>query len=520
MRKLILLLLLASLWTPALCLAEAAEPQPVEVTIDEIGVTTTIPAGWTVVTPETVSRHFEYFDEITPEKAAEAMRAEGVYLAAFNAAGDAALRVIAREGDETAKVYRDISRYTPEMRAAIKDDFLDRAAWALTGYRYTEAAWTNRENQGRILNLTYLIRFGETTTHRGLQAYTIRNGLHITLDLQVEGRRVESADQRAFDAMARQTLYPMSLNMPKLPVGLTVTGGMPEEAVKPELTLHGATMRGATVEAWLKPSGGQASVVGSDKAGSGGDYEIELTLPGAGEYELFLIASLEGYANSDATGILTYEPGRIPIDFTSAPSGDYFEPQVAVEGKTLAGVTVQCMEFDTNKRIVTGSDGRFSFKLDRGVTGVREVTLAFTKKGFTDRRVDIVFNRKWRMADYAAYLKANEVQPLSYANLAAKADKYAGRIVQYTGQVISVSTAGTRHYVQLALKVNKSGAWSEGLVAVRDGEEIALAVGDRATLYVEVTTDTSMFSSMDENGNQVDTALPMVMLLAYVKADE
>lgn len=519
MRSVCVLLLALCFCAGLACAEEAkpAAPQPTEVTIDEIGVTTFVPAGWTVVTPDTVAQHFDFFKESTPEKAADAMRAEGVYVAAFNATGDAALRVIAQEGDETAALYRDIDRYTPAMRTAIKEDFLDREAWSLTGYRYLEAAWTNKANQGRLLRLTYSIRRDGATAYRGRQAYTIRNGLAITLDLRVTGRQVEGADERAFESLIQQTLFPMSLDMPKLPVGLTVIGGMPEEATKPELVLRGTTARGATVEAWLKVGEEQPVSAGQDKVGASGEFSISVTLPGAGEYHLFLIASLEGYADSNADSFVVYEPGKILVQFTSLPEGDVYDAHLVVSGKTLPGVTIQCMEGDFNKKVVTGSDGKFSIKLDRGINGPRQVTLSFDKKGYANRRVDTSFNRLWNMPDYVAYLKA-KVQPLSYQNLCGKADKYVGRIVRYTGQVVEVTAANGHQFVQLALTVSKDGVLSDKLVAAFGGAEVSLQDGDRATLYVEVTGESFDFPNLDENGGESVVAVPSVKLLAYETA--
>lgn len=499
-----------------LCIPQALAAEGTETVLLEIGVVTAFPSSWTVVTPSNAAEHAALLEAAGLAWEKEALLAEGVYAVAFAPDSDATLRVTAREGDETQALYYDIERYTAQMRTAIKNDFLDKAAWALTGYRYSEAEWTNREGQGRLLNLTYTIRHAEETVARGRQVYTIRNGLAFTLDLQVGARQITTEEGRIFTNFVNATTFPESLDMPLLPVGLTVTDTVPEETNKAAFTLRGQTMGGASVSAYAQASSGDPALVGEAAASSSGAYKLDITLPAEGEYRLYLVASLEGYADSEAGYWISYDTARLPVSFTSYPDGLVTDEKIVVSGKTLSGVSIQCMEGETNKTAKTGSDGVFSFTLDKAIVGERTVVLSMTKDGYQNRRFTLQFDRQWLMEDYAKYL-SGQVQSLSYKNLSENAEKYAGRLVSYTGQVIEVSNYGDRWYVQLALTKTQDGAWTDHLIAISDGVEIPLAGGDTATLYVEVINDTYGFTEVTDDGEVINRNYPAVTLLAYQK---
>lgn len=515
MKKMVICCLLCLL----VCMPSALAAGTAGFAITEIGVTTAFPANWTVVTPASVAQHFSFFEEASADIAAGNMRTEGVYAVAFSPNGDAMLRVIMQKGDADAALYHDIDRYTNEMRNAIKDDFLDKEAWSLTGYRYTEATWTNKEGQGRLLNLAYTIRAGEEIVARGLQTYTVRNGAAFTLDLQVKGRKLEREDERIFADFVESTVYPAGKSAPLLPVGLTLTGTVPEETHKDTLTISGETTKGAVVKAWvLPPDGEQMTDVGQIKAGGGGTFKLEIKLPSPGDWRLYIKSELDGYEPSEDGRWISYDPKRIPVTFTSYPEGVVTDSQIIVSGKTISGVTIQCMEGDENKKRTTGSDGNFSFKLDRAIVGDRQVVLSLTKKNYDNRRFDIAFNRQWARADHVKYL-SEKVQSLSYENLSTNPEKYVGRLVRYSGEVLDVSSAGSRVYVQLGMKQDKEGAWTERIVAFADGLEVLLTAGDMASLYIEVTTETFAFSGVTAEGDEIDIDLPAVKLLTYEKKE-
>lgn len=513
-KKTSLCMLFCLLWMQAAALA--GETDDASLSLHEIGLSTVFPAGWTIIIRDNAAPYAWLFEADTETDALRKMEAEGLYAVAFSPEGDAALRVYAADDDETVRVYYDIDRYTPAMRTGIKEHFLDRAAWAVTGYRFTEANWTNKEGQGRLLHLQYTVHSGDVTVASGRQVYTVRNGLAVTLDLRVTGRQISKEDERAFNAMVAGTEFPVSTDIPLLPTGLTFTTALPEETHKAGQTVRGETTKGATVSAWLVQDDNELVKLGETTA-SGSTFRLDFELPEEGELRLYFTAELDGFETSQEGRWIYFDASRLPVTFTSYPDALYTGAQVIIEGETIAGVTLTCVEGEVySKKVVTGADGTFSFKLDQAIVGERQVELVAQKDGFEPRTFTLRFDRQWLAEDYGKYLD-DQVQSLSFANLTEHAEKYVDRLVKYSGTVLNVSSAGTRTYVQLGVRQDKNGKWSERIVAVADGMEVALAEGDAATLYFEVTGEFFVFSDIDEDGREADINLPSVRLIVCVK---
>lgn len=480
--------------------------------LESAGLTAAFPSGWTVVTPETTALYMQWFAESSAEIASNNMLSEGCAAVAFSPDGNDELRVFVTEDDDSA-LYWDISRYTQSMRSGIRSDYLDRDAWALTGYRFTSAEWTNKSEQGYVLWLAFTMRYDEEIIARGLQAFTVRGGKRITVEFRTSGK-VEDADSSTFRKCVGAFIFPQAdeTEMPLLPVGLTVTGGLPEETCKQSFTLRGTTTKKAIVTAMLSDQDGNVVDGGSAAADSSGAYKLTVTVPSEGEWQLLVTASLDGMEDTSLSGWLTYDADMLPVNFTSYLSGDVYDSKLVLSGKTIEGVKIQCLENDVNKTVRTDSSGSFSFTLDRGITGERKVILQLSKSGYADRRFFIEFNRCWEDGEYAEYLE-NQVQSLSYENLSTKGDHYVGRIVKYSGVVQEVSSSGERYYVRFA----RNGDEALQLIAVQDGGEMPLAAGDSATIYFSVTGEHYTFSTVTADGEAKDTDLPSVTLLSWVK---
>lgn len=506
----------AVIWVLFLCVTLAQSALSEKKQLPDIGVTALFPDEYTVVTQNNVRDHTDFFVEGSAEDIEREMILSGVHAIAFSPEEDVQLRLIAVDGDETAKLYYDVERYTSAMRSEIRNYFLDRTNFEAEGIRYSEAEWTNKPGQGRLLRMSYNVRIGEEVVARGRQAYTIRNGMAFTLDMRVSGRTVTSADELVFEAFVAGTLLPRDEDMPLLPVGLTLAAPLPEEVYKPELSVRGTTTRGAAVAAYFQPNDSDPMLAAETVASNNGSFQLDITLPHTGDTRLYIVASLTGLEDSDVGGWINYEPNRLPVNFTAYPKGVVTDSQIYVTGKTIGGVVIQCMEGEENQRITTGSDGSFSFKLDRMQTGERTVVLSFTKDAFNNRRFTFNFDREWLMEDYVKQLD-KQVKSLSYQRLTDEAERYAGRIVRYSGLVVQVSGTDGRTYVELASKQEADGTWDSRIIAVAEGIDVALAEGDMADIYFEVTTERYSFPSLSEAEDGSIVELPAVKLLAYQK---
>ena len=509
MKKTLLLVLtcLALLAPLAACAALAKYP------LSDIGASVSFPSDYTVVTPETVSGYLELFDNASAEDAEREMILSGVQAAAFSPARDVVLRLIAVDGDETAKTYHDVERYTAAMRTEIRNYFLDRKNFD-AGMRYTEAEWTNKTGRGRILQLSYTVRDGEEIIARGRQGYTIRAGTAFTLDMRVTGRRITAEEERTFDAMLGSVVFPRDKDMPLLPVGLKLSEPIPEEVHKDILTIRGETTKGATISAYYQPNVGNPVPIGEAKANNSGVFRLDIQLY-SGDNRIYILASLNGFEDSDIAAWVSYDPRRLPVSFTSSLDGIVTDEKIIVSGKTVSGVTIQCMEGETHKKTTTGSDGKFSFTLDPNATGSRRVAVSFDKPGFEHRRFTFTFTREWLMEDFVRRL-AKDVQPLSYQNLTENAERFTGRIVCYSGMVIEVSESEGVTFIDLASRQDSAGVWGNRIVAVSEvGMEIPLQARDMVDIYFEVTPETYTFpDNLSELEGQT-IELPAVKLLGY-----
>jgi len=497
----------------ALLASAAAQASLSKYPLSDLGASISLPSDYTVVTPETVSSHLEFFGATSAEDAEREMILSGVHVAAFSPSQDVMLRLTAVDGDETAKAYHDIERYTAAMRTEIRTFFLDRKNFD-EGMRYTEADWTNKTGRGRILQLQYTVREGEEIIIRGRQAYTIRAGMAFTLDMQVTGRRISAEDERMFDSVLGALVFPRDENVPLLPVGLKLAEPIPEEVHRDTLTLRGETTKGATVAAYYQPNIGNPVPIGEVTASNSGAFRLDIQLY-TGDNRIYILATLGGFEDSDVAAWVNYDPSRLPVSFTSYPEGIVTDERIIVSGKTIPGVTIQCMEGETNKKTTTGSDGRFSFTLDRDATGSRRVALSFDRAGFANRRFTFDFTREWLMEDWVRQL-AKQAQSLSYQNLTENTQRFIGRIVCYSGLVVEVSESEGVTYVDLASRQDSSGNWGNRIIAFSEaGMEIPLQQGDMADIYFEVTPETFTFpDNLSELDGQT-IELPAVKLLGY-----
>ncbi len=507
LRKILLAFLCAAMLLPAAGAAAAFR-------IDELGLEAAFPEGWVVVTPDTVSEHFSYFDEKTPEIAAQLLRDEGIYALAFSPDGNACCRVLADTEDQTAKTYGEIDMYSVAMRTEIKNDFLDKSAWSLTGFRCSEAEW-KRGTQGRLLWMVYTVRFGEETTVRGRRVYTVHNGIAFTLDFQRYDGRLTGSDDKLFEAFVKESVFPVSEEVPVLPVGLTVTDGIPAESGKLTWTARGKTEKSGLVTILGLLEGSESPVtLGEAKASSDGVWRCEAVFPEQGVWQVTVRASKAGYADVEITGMTEIVSGRIPVSFTSLPQGDVYDKKIVISGTTLSGTEIQCLEGTSNVTKRAGSDGTFSITIDPGAAGHRTVVLSLNKKGYDNRRITIEFNRCWNPEDYAEYLEGVR-QGLSYENFAGDPARYVGRIVRFKGIVQSVSSAEERTYVEIALTIQDSSRYKDSFIALSD-EPLQVAEGDQVTVYGTVTGETFTFTSWDEEGNATQRELPSLNVLTLL----
>lgn len=506
MRKkglLCLCLLALCLWGNALA-AESA------VILPSVQIQTAVPTGWTTVTPENAQNHTALLGTPAGVDPAQRMRDEGIAFTAYGPSRDVRMQILYGENDET-RLYFDIERYTAEMRKDIRAHYLDKDAWG--NLRYSEAEWKNTSATGRLLRLTYTVRQNDEITARGLAAYTVRNGRGYLLQIQAEGRRLTSEEQKQFEAFVKATQFTPQLEMPLLPVGLTLTTPLPGETLGETFKLRGETAPGATVTAAISELGGPPTLVGEAVAKNSGSFTLEVTLPGKGAWDFAVDAMLEGFETSTLTSRLFCDPDRIPILLNTPLEGEVLDAQPELSGTTLAGTTLTAWEGNQEYTAKAASDGSFRIKLAQDITGERSLEVLFTHPDMPDRRETYAFTRQWRADDYEDFI-ADQVTKLSYKNLTGDPKKYMDRLVKYTGLVREVSQNGDKVYMRVAVSQGKNGEWEDEVIIVDHGEAEFIA-DDIAVFYGTVTGNTHSYSlpPTAENPNGGTLLLPELLLV-------
>jgi hypothetical protein len=119
--------------------------------------------------------------------------------------------------------------------------------------------------------------------------------------------------------------------------------------------------------------------------------------------------------------------------------------------------------------------------------------------------VEYAFERYWRTADYAEYLKG-EAQRLSFANLSADPVKFKGWLVGFSGVVQDVSQAeeGGRTYLRMTTSTKKV---PEEVVFVSDSA-VLFKAGQAIRCYGTVTGETFPFPVPDAGAEGAVIDLP------------
>lgn len=477
------------------------------ITLPNIQLVTTFPDGWTIVTPDTAARYSALLG-VSSEVAADVMNSDNVVVAAFGTGADIAMRVRMTQTD-ASEVYFDIDRYTTAMRNAIRADYLDAEAWKLTGLRFSEAEWRNPAKAGRYLRLTYTRRSEGEIVARGLMAFTVHNGREITLQIEATGRQLSSKEIALFDTWLGETAYTPELDMPMLPTGLAFSEPFVQESISTTVRIKGTTQVGALVTGSLIEGDNAPFPVGETTAKAGGAFTLTLTLPREGAWTLVVESALEGYETTRYESALSVDSKRIPINLSAPLEGDVWDAQPRLVGKTLAQTEITVSDNgNISKR--TTSEGDFSIKLSPEPAGTRVVTVTLKKRGYDERTIKYVFERRWHTEEYAAYLKT-QVKATTYANLAADPGKYAGRIVSFTGLASEVSTGDGSSSIRLQTAPGKADPGELYCVAE---EELMVEPDRTVTVYGIITGETY---TIPETDDAAAVTLPIVRVLLVVE---
>lgn len=435
-----------------------------------------------VLTPDNVADNAAWFatQNIDPDSAQTSFAAEGILLMAVNSAQGYRVIISALE-DADGQMYFDLNEQDEDMRGDYRRSHTNgTAGYTTLGYTYSSSTWRNYgENVGRFLKLKYSLKQADFEC-TGYQRRTIRNGYTITVDLQVTGRKLKTADEKYIDRIMSGFAFTTIKGAPLGALMLSVTSTVPRETGDNTLTIKGKTEKGATVTAALISMTSTTTKSFSDTANSKGNYEIKVTFPEGGTYSMIVTSQATDGRNAQQVFSITYERNLLPVTLTSVPPS-----QISADSFTIAGTTERNAKTQVSvtgpisfQKSKTGSS--FSFDIDTSMAGTYQVLILVSKSGLDTRSFSYTVERVMSEDETLARIKKN-AQSITYSRLRSDKATYAGTTFGYTGYIIESFAAGSEWTVKMAL--SRSGSTYKDIVYVICKEDPGYAVGAQVKMY-------------------------------------
>lgn len=496
MKRAIFLLMALSL----VCFASGALAQ--QVVMEDSGAAMEFPDPWLVLSPSTVRIYKDVLGDAGMD--AEAMAAryarDGVVCEGWSEDFQQSLRLIVTADERSLRIH-DIERATDSERTALKNLFSNnRYEGQRSSVRYQSASWLTHSSMGRFLLLRYTVKENEVITERGLQYFTIRNGVNYIIDWSVKDRRLTNADLTWFrQSILENFIFTVQIDPPPLPVTLDVT--LPTETGIGALTLEGTASANAGLALTYTDGESEEEVLSVGSANADGSFRLVFELPEAGIYTVTLTAEKEGFTPASVSGPLTYEPRLLPVNFTEWPEGQVTGDTTTLSGTTVAGANLQLLTETgvTTKR--ASSSGTFSFELTTKAEGEYAYTLAVNKDGYDQRRIPVSFTRVITEQQRMQQIK-DSAQRISYANLQNKSSQYLGAVMRLSGQVVGISQGQGAWFIRMNIVKNAKGNWTSP-VLISCSDNPGIEEGSNIVVYASVTEP---FIEQSESG--ADVAVP------------
>ena len=490
--KRICLLCLLLLALPALALGQTIAMESAHLAFD-------YPDSWLVLSPQLAKVYAPLLDEhgINGYALCDELAEQGVLSRAYNPRFDQHMSVIVRR-DELSEEIFDIGSVTDEQRKTLKNRALNDRLWETTGLRARDVEW-QREGGDYWLYIHYTKTFSDEIVGRGLRYVTVRNGMYVMLDWQIDGGRFGNRDLSYFRKMTANLTVTEMLDMPMRSVKLAAQ--IPQETTVSGLTIEGETTPNATLVAEAPDGAGEMALLSVGVAGASGKFSLLVPLEAEGSYDIRLTASMEGMLESSVSGTVVYSAKTLPVTLEGFEEGGVHtveKDRTKFSGRTLAGVQIQLVTpYGVSKKRADG-DGSFSFELSTEDEGEYRYTLILDKDGFDQRRVMFTLVRVMTDDQEKQAVRA-AAEKISYKNLQKNLDENLGKVMSLYGPVYEISAAGTMQYIRMHFNKDASGTWYNPVIIVSEGDTGA-KVGDMLTVVCEVS---GVFEEQDERGEPV-----------------
>lgn len=460
MRKALFVLLTVML--AALCLPAMAETMQ----FDTIHAVCEVSDDYIILTPDNLDSHPEWVANqgVTKQEMLSEWASRGVLMQAWTRDQSACLEITAVK-DEMAEQYFDIDQQSTKVRSSYRTQHLKGAQFKSEGYTYQEAEWKKTNQYGRFLELKYKRETGGETV-RGYARRTIRNGYTITLDYQVYGRSLKSADNSALNKVIGTWKFTSVLAKPADAVArVEITEFPPMETSTGKFSVEGTCDPGMHITAVLLRMSSTTPTLMDTTSSAKGKFSFDVKLPQEGVWMMSLtVANGDTVTEELVFDVITYQKDLLPINFSEDMPVDFNSTalcqlpggKLKISGTTLRNTKVQCLVGDYSKQVTTNASGKFSFTVDLDVEGDYELVMVFQKKNYATRRLTAQVNRTFTEEDIRLNAKEEAVKP-AYSTLTDKIRGYTGRTMVYNLHLISAEETEDGWRLKMAMRKLKSG---------------------------------------------------------------
>lgn len=487
MRKFLMIL------TALVCLLWCAGACAETVVLDTIHATVDIPDTYILLTPTNLDLHSEWVAQLgsTMEELLADWESRGVLFQAWKSDGDVCLELTAVQ-DAEATQYFNIDEQTTATRSTYRTSHLKNTRG--DGWTYQSAEWKKTEQYGRFLMLKYKRTLsGETI--RGYARRTVRNGYTITLDYQVHGRSLKTADDTALTSIMKSWYFTEVLTKPATAVSkLKFDTQPPTETNTGSFTIEGSCDPGLHIIAVAMKMSSPDPILFETTATKKGNFSIDVTLPSQGVWLMTMTVENGDVVTEEIVfDPTTYQTNLLPVnlDMGCAITLSDLDVQTltadktVISGKTSKNVTVQCLvegAVTYDKQVKTNNSGKFSFSISTAAEGDYEITLVFSKKNYSTRRFTLQANRSLSEEDRQAQIREEAVKP-RYGTLKEKLTGYTGRYMVYTVYPQEIIQSGDEWIIFAAM--TKTNTTYKDTIVIITQDEPAVTVNTAVKMYGE-----------------------------------
>ena len=279
--------------------------------MDDVYLSFDYPQSWLVVSPQLARVYAPLLEAegMDAKALSEELQMQGIHSRAYNADFSQWMSVLTKK-DELSQEIFDISRATEDQRKAIRSSAENNRFWETTGYRAQDVEW-HKEGGAYWLYVHYTRVYADKIVGRGLRYMTVRNGMYVMIDWQIEEGRFSNRDLRDFRARTHDLAVTRQLDMPKMTVRLDAA--LPTETSVGELKITGKSTPGAALVLEAPDGSGALHTLAVSEADAGGSFTLQVSLEEEGIYDLTLSGMLM-YAFAPAMiGIMSPDPAVVAL---------------------------------------------------------------------------------------------------------------------------------------------------------------------------------------------------------------